>query len=285
MAEEWENFDRQTLELEYSPSSCVDNFDELIEAYAIASRESESNARVEKNLKYGKGPDELLDFFPSSDRRSPLHVFIHGGYWQALSKNDSTFAGAGFVKQRVAYAAVDYTLAPQAKIGEMVEQCRRSIQWLFENATDLGIDNRRIYISGSSAGAQLAAMVILSAWEDYGLPQDVVKGATLVSGIYDLRPLCRTYVNDPLQMDVPEAVSLSPLFMNLSGMPPTIICWGENETAEFKRQSREFALKSQQAGNDVESFELSGYNHFDIVHAISDTGTRLGASVLAQITG
>jgi len=71
----------------------------------------------------------------------------------------------------------------------------------------------------------------------------------------------------------------------LSGLPPAIICWGENETEEFKRQSRDFAAALQRAGNEVESFELPGYNHFDIVHAISDVRTRLGSRVRSQITG
>ena len=283
MENSWESLDRHALEQQYSPSSCVDNFDELVAAYASESRKSEARARVLKDLKYGRNADELLDFFPARDSGSALHVFIHGGYWQALSKDDSTFAGADFVDQGIAYAAVNYTLAPTAKIAHMVEQCRNSIRWLFHNAADLGFNNERIYLSGSSAGAQLAAMVMLATWEAYELPQNVIKGATLLSGIYDLRPLCHTYVNDPLKMDQAEALSQSPQFMDLSGMPPAIICWGENETAQFKRQSQEFAIALQQAGTEVESFELPGYNHFDIVHALADPRTKLGSRVLAQI--
>ena len=285
VADKWQKFEHAELEREYSPSSCVDNFDELVAAYASESTRSESRARVLKDLSYGAHEDELLDFFPVEDKNAPLHVFIHGGYWQALSKNESTFAGADFVDNGIAYAAVNYTLAPHAKIGQMIEQCRRSIQWLYQNASELGFSRDRIYLSGSSAGAQLAAMVLLSAWNADGLPANSIKGVALLSGIYDMRPLCQTYVNDPLKMDESEALSLSPQFKDLSGLPPAIVCWGENETSEFKRQSQDFALALQQAGNEVESFELSGYNHFDIVHAISDTNTRLGSRVLAQITG
>ena len=163
----------------------------------------------------------------------PLHVFIHGGYWQALSKDDSTFAGADFVEHGVAYAAVNYTLAPHAKIAQIVEQCRRCVQWLYENAARLGVDNERIFLSGSSAGAQLAAMVVLSAKEDE-LLHGAIKGVTLLSGIYDMRPLCRTYVNEPLHMDEAEALSLSPQFMDLAGLPPAIVCWGENENVRIQ---------------------------------------------------
>ncbi|MEL7448665.1 MAG: alpha/beta hydrolase [Pseudomonadota bacterium] len=279
----WQQMDTASLEQQYSPSSCVSDFPALIAAYSESSREAELRARVLKDLKYGEPPDEALDFFPAGEKSAPLHVFIHGGYWQELSKNESTFPGADFVANGVAFAAINYTLAPEASIGEMVAQCRRSIAWLFQNAVTLGFDSDRIFVSGSSAGAQLASMVLLTPWENYGLPADVIKGATLMSGVYDLRPICHTYVNDPLHMDEEEAIALSPLFMDLAGMPPAIICWGENETDEFKRQSRAFSDAWQKAGNHSATFEVPDVNHFDIVHTLSDPNSVLGRSVYAQL--
>ena len=278
----WRDFDRATLEREYSPSSCVDNFDELIAAYVSRSKESEARAAVRKDLAYGDHADETLDFFPASNRHAPLHVFIHGGYWQELSKNESTFAGADFVAEGVAFAAVNYSLAPHAGIGMMIEQCQRSLTWLYDNAEALGFDRERIFVSGSSAGAHLAAMLLTTDWTGYDVPADVIKGATLMSGIYDLQPLCHTYVNEPLQMDEGKARELSPLFMSLTDMPPAIICWGENETDEFKRQSSEFAAAWSDAGSQATVFEVAGRNHFDIVHELSDRSSPLGRQVLAQ---
>lgn len=281
----WRDLEHATLEREYSPSSCVDDFDALIAAYVARSRESESRAIVRKDLAYGDHPDETLDFFPAADRRAALQVFIHGGYWQELSKNESTFAGADFVTEGVAFAAINYSLAPHAGIGEMVEQCRRSLVWLYHNADGLGFDRDRMVISGSSAGAHLAAMLLTTSWQNYKAPVDLIKGATLISGIYDLRPLCHTYVNDPLRMDETEARSLSPLYMDLVGKPAAIVCWGEHETDEFKRQSASFARAWTDAGNRATVFEVAGCNHFDIVHSIADRSSPLGREVLAQARG
>ncbi len=281
----WRDFDRATLERQYSPSSCVDDFDALIEAYVSRSKDSEARATVRKGLAYGDYADEALDYFPANHRRVPLQVYIHGGYWQQLSKNESTFAGADFVAEGVAFAAVDYTLAPKARIEQMVEQCRRSLVWLYRNADELGFDREKIFISGSSAGAHLAAMLLTTSWADYAVPSDLVKGATLMSGVYDLRPICHTYVNEPLEMSEPEARSLSPLFRHQSGLAPTIVCWGENETDEFKRQSRLFSDALQLAESPVTTFEVAGRNHFDIVHTLADRSTSLGKQVFAQILG
>lgn len=280
--ESWRTFDPQTLAQEYSPSSCVDDFDALIASYASESKVAEANAEVHKDLVYSAHPDETLDLFPAT-QGSPLHVFIHGGYWQALSKDGSTFPGARFVESGVSYAALNYTLAPTATIAEMVSQCRRSIAWLYRNADKFGFDRDRIYISGSSAGAHLAAMVLLTEWRDHALPADTIKGAALLSGIYDLRPICHTYINDALGMDEIEAERLSPLFRDLTNLPQTIVCWGENETDEFKRQSRTFFNALVAAGNESQSFEVPDLNHFDLVHTLADVDALLGQRVLAKI--
>ena len=277
----WRNLNARELAKQYSPSSCVDNFDELIEEYRTESQSSESRALVEKDLKYGTGSDELLDYFPSRNGDSALYVYIHGGYWQELSKDVSTFAGAGFVENDCGYAAIGYTLAPAADIARMMEQCRNSIRWLYDQSSRLGFDRERIYLCGSSAGAHLACMAALSDWEQHGFSTSPIKGLVLMSGVYDLRPLCATYVNDPLSMNEEDARQLSPLFMDLRGLPPAIVTWGEHETAEFKRQSQALASKLLQSGRGVTSFELPNYNHFNIVHALADVRTRLGREVFA----
>ena len=283
--ETWRDFDRATLEREYSPSSCVDDLGALIEAYASRSKDSEARATVHKDLAYGNQREETLDYFPADSPLAPLQVYIHGGYWQELSKNESTLAGADFAAEGVAHAAVGYTLAPKARIDEMVEQCRRSLAWLYRHAGELGFDGERMFISGSSAGAHLAAMLLTTHWEDYAVPADLVKGATLMSGIYDLRPICDTYINEPLMLDESSARDLSPLFGSLAGLPPAIVCWGEHETDEFKRQSRSFADALQQAGSPVATLEVPGHNHFDIVHALANRSTSLGERVFEQLLG
>ena len=68
-----------------------------------------------------------------------------------------------------------------------------------------------------------------------------VKGAVLVSGIYDLEPLIGTSIDAALGLDPATAARNSPLRQALKGFPPSLVCWGENETDQFKRQSRAFA--------------------------------------------
>lgn len=115
-----------------------------------------------RTVRYGDKAANTLDLFHTGASSAvPLVIFIHGGYWQALSKQDSAFPASGFLDQGIAYAALDYTLAPNATLDDIVAECVGAVTFLFENATALGIDPKRISLCGSSAGAHLAAMVCL----------------------------------------------------------------------------------------------------------------------------
>jgi arylformamidase len=265
----WHDMSPGELERQYSPSSCVDNFDALIAEYRDRSRKAEQVGHVIKDIRYGAAVSECLDLFPPDNSGTPLLVFIHGGYWQALSKEDSTFAGAKLAHKGIAFAAVDYTIAPQGTIEQMVNQCVNSIVWLHSNAGKYGFSANAIHIAGSSAGAHLAAMAAIKLGNSDEI-RAPVKSLTLLSGIYDLQPIVATYINEPLHLDTARARALSPMYLDVSRLPGTTLCWGSNETSEFKRQSGDFAAHCAEAGVNVNAFEMHGYNHFDIVYALED---------------
>ena len=110
----WREWPLAERERQYSPSSCVPALAPCLEAYAARSREAERRCRCRKDLRWGEQADETFDYFPAAVRDPPLLVFFHGGYWQELSKNESLFTAPDCVANGIAFAAVDYTLAPKA---------------------------------------------------------------------------------------------------------------------------------------------------------------------------
>ncbi|MEQ1806572.1 MAG: alpha/beta hydrolase [Burkholderiaceae bacterium] len=281
----WRDLDDAAREREYSPSSCIGgNYQPFVQAYAEKSREARAHTPGRLGLAYRAGGAQRLDLFvprdgPGRAGLAPLLVFIHGGYWQELSKNDASFAATHCVAQGFALAALDYTLAPHASIVQMVDECRAALAWLHANAASLGIDPQRIVVAGSSAGAHLAAMAALPH------PGRVpVKAAVLVSGIYELEPLVGTSINEALALTPESAREVSPALLPLQGFPPTIVCWGEVETTEFKRQSRAFAAQLERVGTRCETFEVAQRNHFDVILDLADPATRLGRSVAALLS-
>jgi arylformamidase len=288
----WRELDAASREREYSPSSVIGgNYQAFLRAYAERSRHARSLVQGRLDLRYGSGAAQCLDLFvpggvsaAATTVPPPLLVFIHGGYWQELSKQDSAFAAADCVNQGMAYAAIDYTLAPLASVAEMVAECRLALSWLHENAAMLGFDAERIVAAGSSAGAHLAAMTALPVSDGRtatGLR--FVKAAILVSGIYELEPLLGTSINDALDLTIESARLASPALCALQGFPPSIVCWGAVETPEFKRQSLDFAARLAQAASPCKAFEVPLRNHFDVILDLADPGTQLGRAVVALI--
>lgn len=292
----YRDFDLETLEQEYSPSSCVDDIMIYINQYIRLSEQAKSAAKANntliENLSYGSSQDEVLDLFlpeKNSETKKQLQVYIHGGYWQELTKNESCFAATNFQNNGYHFAVINYSLAPAASLTEIVEQNRRALVWLYQNAEKYDYNKNEIYLSGSSAGAHLAMMMALTDWSEYlPIKHNIIKGVCAVSGIYDLTPIQQTYINKPLQLTSDEIEQLSPwLLLNkhhelIERLQQCAITfsYGDNETSEFKRQTDELVQRLKQLGVSVEFTEIAHSNHFDVITELSNENSNLFRKLL-----
>jgi arylformamidase len=281
--------DKRTLEREYSPSSCVENLNVFLDAYTTKSEAVRAQLGPPVEHRYGAAAAEVLDLFAapaSAGTLRPLLIYIHGGYWQELSKNEHSFPAAALNRNGISYIAVNYGLAPEATLDEMVERCRRAVAWVAQHSTALGVDAAAIHVSGCSAGAHLAAMTALSDWSRYGLAASPIRSVILLSGVYDLRPLPLTYINDAVRMSEADALRNSPLLLidaAAGSFPPALVAVGDNEPSEFKRQSMEFAQALARKGAAVRSHQAAGRNHFDLPFDLGDEATPFGARTLEHM--
>jgi len=277
---EW---DPATLDREYSPSSCVPALQPYLDEYAARSADARARHEV-RRLRYGPGAGETVDVFPAAGGDAPLHVFVHGGNWQALTVDDSAFAAPGFLAGGVAFAAVGYPLAPGATLDEIVAAVGRCLRWLHGNAADVGADPARLQACGHSAGAHLVAAALAA---DEALA-GAVAGVVLLSGMYDLEPVRRSYVNDALRLDRDAARRNSPLPHLPPRLPPVVLARGGNETRGYAMQHDAMlaALRGRGAVSDaaaVVEVVDPRRNHFDLPYDLPDPATPLGAAVLAQL--
>jgi arylformamidase len=268
--------DRSTREREYSPSSVVGgDYPPFLERYRAESAAALRTLPVQRDLRYGGAPRAQIDYVPAPApaHRPGLLVYFHGGYWQELSKTESAFLAPAWHAAGFAHAIVGYTLAPAARLPDIVGECRAAIAWLHARADALGFDARRIVAAGSSAGAYLAA-----ACAD--VDRAPLQGVVLVSGIYDVAPLIGTTINDALGLDDATAAALD-LVTAARRCCPAVVAWGEIETAEFKRQSRAFAARLAGDAIPCTSLEVPGRNHFDVVLDLADPASTLFAAARA----
>lgn len=199
-ADFWKKYSNEELQLQYHPDLSVTNYDEYIQAYTRLSSEAKNKLMNYSNVRYGEDAQETIDiYFPHTFNKNkplPALIYYHGGYWYLLSKNESSFMAEGLAEANIITVVVNYTLAPKANIGLIVDQSRRAFKYVFENAKEFGIDGSKLYIAGSSAGGHLVGTLLNSQWlKDYNLPLDAIAGAVPLSGLMDLKPMQQTFVN------------------------------------------------------------------------------------------
>ena len=271
----------------YAPAWCNDQYNNGLRVGNVAAilarwRERASEARRalvgRTGIAYGDEPCETFDLFvpKQTGGPTPLLVFIHGGYWRSLSKDDFSWIAPSFVARGIAVAIVDYGLAPRYPLESIVRQNLRAVAWAWLNAERLGIARDRIVVSGHSAGGHLTAMMLAARWSDYDarLPRTIVHGGVAISGLFDLEPVRHTpYLNADLQLTLDRVAPLSPLYMTPATDAPLITAVGGDESDEFKRQTREIGIAwSRVLREDV---PLPGGDHFTACESFTEPGNRL----------
>jgi len=112
-------------------------------------------------LAYGDHPLQQLDFYSAGEGERPLLAFVHGGAWQfgdkarRLADAKAPFARA----EGWHFASLNFRMVPEVGIAETAGDVAAGIARLVAAAGTLGIDRRRIVLTGHSSGAQLAALV------------------------------------------------------------------------------------------------------------------------------
>lgn len=279
----YRGMDAEELDRQYDARGTVDDIAPYLHQYEKLSAEARRDLDVITDIGYGPGPQESFDFFPSGER-APIFVFIHGGYWRLLSKDESSFFAKCFVPQGIAVAAVNYALAPDASLDEIVRQVRAAIAHIWHNAAGYSVDRDRIYVGGSSAGGHLVGMLLAGGWQEaFAVPNNVVAGAMSASGLFDLEPLRHCHPNEWLRLDAESARRNSPVHHLPQTNCPLIVTWGGSETAEFKRQSRDYFDAWTRAGLPGSAFEIFDRNHFDIILDLEDPDRELAKKTIAMI--
>lgn len=225
---------------------------------AAAFRAAHDHA--EFGVAYGPSERQAMDiFWPGPARTGPLAMFIHGGYWQRLDRSFVSHFAAGLNAHGVAVAMPSYDLCPQVSLAALTEQLRAAARFLRarHGRLDLAL--------GHSAGGHLAAMLLASLLVPAALP---------ISGLFDLRPLVHTTVNDGVHFDRAAAWRLSPLALP---RPPgrLLALVGGAEGGEYANQSRRLARAWGGGWED-----LPGHNHFTIPGELARSGSGMVGTAL-----
>jgi arylformamidase len=283
----YRDFETQAqIDAQYNPSIKLADASAPGRHYAAQSAHARASLRCVLDVPYGPTLAETLDIFPADAPNAPVFVFVHGGYWRALSSKDFSCVALGLQPLGITTVVVNYALCPTVTIDEITRQVRAAVAWTHRHIASYGGDPQRIALGGHSAGAHLTAMSLQTRWrEDYGLPPDPLAAAVLVSGVYDIAPLRFSYLQPMIQLSEGIIRRNSPLFGVRPCVTPIWVNWGSEETSEFARQAHAFHATWLKAGNAGELSDLPGADHYRGIHGFEDLGSRLCQWLRFQLQG
>ena len=266
----YHSFETQAqIDAQYNPSLLLAPGDTPGVHFAAQAEAARSALASHLNVPYGPTRAETLDIFPAAQANAPVLVFIHGGYWRALSSKDFSGVALGLQRRGITTVVVDYALCPFVTIDEITRQVRAASAWVLRNIAQYGGDPARVAVGGHSAGGHLTAMCLQTEWaRDYGLPQDPFAAAITFSGLFDLAPLRYSYLQPMIQLDEGVIQRNSPAFAVRACATPLWITWGNDETSEFARQSQVFHHAWQAAGNTALLQAQPHADHFTVIHGL-----------------
>jgi arylformamidase len=257
---------QEDLDREYNVEKSVPDFGIYVTHFLSNSAAARESTPHTADVPYGPTKAETANIFPAANPGSPVLVFVHGGYWKALTAHVFDMVAPGPVAAGYAVVNVTYALCPAVTITEIVRQVRAAIAWTFRHAASFNGDPNRIYLAGHSAGGHLTAMAVLTEWaEEYGLPEDVVKAAMPISGLFDLSPFPMSFIQPQLRLSAEEVQRVSPILHIRTSAVPLVVAWGAAETNEFQRQSKDFLTAWQATGNAGEALAIPEANHFEVL--------------------
>lgn len=175
-------------------------------------------------------------------------IDIHGGGWVIGNPQMNDVQNAALISAcQVAVVSVDYRLLPAASLRGAMDDCLAAARWVLAGGIS-GLAGLPVFIQGESAGAHLAATVLLGLKDEPALLAPVA-GAVLYYGVYDLGGSAAVHAagRDTLVLDGPwlakglcmllpgcdeaarRAPGYSPFYADLAGLPPALMFAGTRD--------------------------------------------------------
>jgi acetyl esterase/lipase len=272
----YRGMDRAQLDAAYNNIAAVTSAPNLFADWATRSRRFRERHCGHLDLAYGERLRERLDLFLADNPAAPTVAYIHGGYWQMVFQTKELYSvlAEGAVSHGLNVAVVEYTLAPEARIDQIVGEVRHAVGWLHEHLDDYDADPERIYVAGHSAGGHLTAMT---------MPLGEVRGGIAISGLYDLEPIRLNYLNEKLGLDEAEAQRNSPMLHFPPTAGPLIVAYGAAELPELCRQSIDYAEAWVRRGLPGSRLPIGGADHFTILETLAQPDGELMQALLTLV--
>lgn len=233
-----------------------------------------------KDVAYGKGGDRALKLHilrpkTAPKEAMPVLVWIHGGGWQAGSKDSGLGRLARYAERGYFCATIEYRFSKEAVFPAQIEDSKCAIRFLRAKAKEYHLDPDRIGVWGSSAGGHLVALLGTSAsvqelegkggWQeqssrvqavcDFCGPADFLKWAD------SAHPAVVGLFGGKVKDKAALAAQASPVTHVSKEAPPFLIVHGDEDKVVPLDQSEALQAALKKAGIDVTLHVVKGGGH------------------------
>lgn len=211
-------------------------------------------------------------------------LYIHGGAFIAGSPNSHRTVTTRFSEvANAAVLAVDYRLMPENRREQGIEDCKQAYRWILENGPAGKGSPSRLFMGGDSAGGNLS--LVLAAWirdEKLRAPDAVIAMSPLADSTYSGPSIRNNVATDTMLgplfgalLKIPKAILswifvlenrirpgnpiVSPVFGELSNLPPTLLQVSESEM--LLDDARRYVNKARAAGSPAYLQSWAGLLH------------------------
>lgn len=301
MNEFWNSFTREKTDEQYNPIlwtqrlATEDLLSTHIELTTNKSETYRNQMAASLNIVHF-GEDEFsgsIDVFRPDNVRenASIVVYIHGGWWQWFSKEQFSFLAEPFNRHGFAVYMPGYRMAQDWGNGAPME----SILTQMECATvtilkeAVAQDAPAVYLVGHSAGGHLVTMLHRTDWSKFDLPDKAhqkIKSVFSLAGLFDIRPLVNSFVNDEIGMSMEAAEKVSPQLKPSSSQDnlcPLHLILPELDTPEFFRQTKEYQNKLLQSKQACHLVLAKGRDHLDIIENLVDDEDEILTYILKHM--
>ena len=279
----YKGFRADELEYQFNPRVSVPEFPELSKVRAALSRKVRESAKSWLDVPYGKSPREKLDIYAADKPSGPVLVYLHGGYWRGGSKEDNCNFAPTFTARGATVVLVEYDLCPRVTVSEIVGETRSAVAWIYRNIARYRGDPGKIHLAGASAGGHLTAMALAHDWEKQDLPRDIIKGAVVMSGVYDLDMVMRISVQEEVRLTPEMARENNPFLHPPMASCPILVAVGGAEPKGWQQMSEDFFNYCKARGPSVKYLVVPGANHYTVPEQFLDASSSLTQAALKQM--
>lgn len=264
------------INYQYNPRASVPDYNKKLLNSKKLSDLALSKLNGKLDVRYGEGELQTLDvFYKKNTSNMPVHIFIHGGYWRALDKSYHTHMAVPFYEKNIVFFNLNYDLCPNVKLSTITNQIIQGIIWIVKNGHKFNADLNNIVLSGHSAGAHLASLVLSTDWKKKGIDKSIFKGVSLISGIYDTELVLGLDINKEIKLSHLEAVKNNIFIKKPKINVPVIIAYGGDEPKKWIEQSTKYQNLLKKYNINSKLVACPRHNHFSLIDMLADKNNRL----------